>query len=87
MLIYGIFPRAAFLHQLCGRDVRFDTTVLVNRFDYRISFAGLGLSGEVDYTERNLIEKQFRTFKMHIDRFFNWWVVGATVDCVSSKVT
>lgn len=36
--------------------------------------ARLGLSGRRDYTDRNLIEKWFRTVKKRIDRFYHSWV-------------
>jgi hypothetical protein len=32
------------------------------------------LSGQVDYTDRNLVEKWFHTLKMWVDRFHNSWV-------------
>lgn len=31
-------------------------------------------SGQVDYTERNQLEKRFHTLTMRIDRFHNSWV-------------
>ncbi len=34
----------------------------------------LGLSGQLNYVDRNLIEKWFHTFKMRVDLFHNSWV-------------
>ena len=47
---------------------------LVDQFGYRTALSRLGLSGQVDYTDRNLIEKWFHTLKMRVDRFHNSWV-------------
>ncbi len=47
---------------------------LVDQFGYRTGLARLGLSGRVDYNDRNLIEKWFHTLKMRVDRFHNSWV-------------
>ncbi|SNR57878.1 DDE domain-containing protein [Halorubrum vacuolatum] len=38
------------------------------------ALARLGLSDQLDYVERNLIEKWFHTLKMRVDRFHNSWV-------------
>lgn len=51
-----------------------DTVFLVDQFDYRTALTRSGLSGRVNYTERNLTEKWFHTLKMRIDRFHNSWV-------------
>ena len=47
---------------------------LADAFGYRAIFARLGLSGQVDYTDRNLIERWFHTLKMRVERFHNSWV-------------
>jgi putative transposase len=47
---------------------------LVGQFGYRTALSRLGLSSQVDYTDRNLIEKWFHTLKMRVDRFHNSWV-------------
>ncbi len=43
-------------------------------FGYQAALARLGLRGRRDYTDRNLIEKWFQTFKQRIDRFYHSWV-------------
>ncbi|WP_369333707.1 DDE-type integrase/transposase/recombinase [Haloferax sp. KTX1] len=44
---------------------------LADSFGYRTAFSRLRLNGRVDYTDRNLIEKWFHTFKMRVDRVHN----------------
>ncbi|ELY37711.1 transposase [Natronorubrum tibetense GA33] len=71
---HGTDPAAAFLHRLDEKYDLSDTVFLVDQFGYRTALARLGLSGRVNSTERNLIEKWFHTLKMRIDRFQNSWV-------------
>ncbi|ELY87393.1 IS6 family transposase [Natrinema altunense] len=71
---HGTDPAAAFLHRLDEKYDLSDTVFLVDQFGYRTALARLGLSGRVNYTERNRIEKWFHTLKMRIDRFHNSWV-------------
>ena len=47
---------------------------LVDGYGYLTALSRLGLSGQFDYGDRNLIEKWFHTFKMRVDRFHNSWV-------------
>jgi putative transposase len=47
---------------------------LVDQFGYRTAISRLGLSGQGDYTDRNLIETWFHTLEMRVDRFHNSWV-------------
>jgi transposase-like protein len=44
---------------------------LVDGHSYQTALARLGLSGRLDYVDRNLIEKWFHTLKMRVDRFHN----------------
>ncbi|GAB7019516.1 IS6 family transposase [Halostagnicola bangensis] len=71
---HGTDPAAAFLHRLREKHDLSETVFLVDQFGYRTALARLGLNGRVDYTDRNLIEKWFHTFKMRVDRFHNSWV-------------
>ncbi|MUV58104.1 IS6 family transposase, partial [Halogeometricum sp. CBA1124] len=71
---YGTDPAAAFLHGVVEKHDCEDTVFLVDQFGYRTAFSRLGLSGRVDYTDRNLIEKWFHILKMRVDRFHNSWV-------------
>ncbi len=71
---HGTDPAAAFLHGLREKHDLSEAVFLVDQFGYRTALARLGLNGRVDYTDRNLIEKWFHTFKMRVDRFHNSWV-------------
>ena len=71
---HGTDPAAAFLHGVVEKHDCEDTVFLVDQFGYRTALSRLGLSGRVDYTDRNLIEKWFHTLKMRVDRFHNSWV-------------
>jgi putative transposase len=71
---HGTDPAAAFLHGLRKKHDLSETVFLVDQFGYRTALARLGLNGRVDYTDRNLIEKWFHTFKIRVDRFHNSWV-------------
>ncbi|MCD2201464.1 IS6 family transposase [Halobacterium sp. KA-4] len=71
---HGTDPAAAFLAGLREKHDLSEAEFLVDQFGYRTAFARLGLSGRVNYTDRNLIEKWFHTLKMRVDRFHNSWV-------------
>ena len=71
---HGTDPAAAFLHGVVEKHDCEDTVFLVDQFGYRTALSRLGLSGRIDYTDRNLIEKWFHTLKMQVDRFHNSWV-------------
>ena len=71
---HGTDPAAAFLHGIVEKHDCEDTVFLVDQFGYRTALSRLGLSGRVEYTVRNLIEKWFHTLKMRVDRFHNSWV-------------
>ena len=60
---HGTDPAAAFLHGLCEKHDLSDTVFLVDGYGYKTSLARLGLSGRLDYVDRNLIEKWFHTLK------------------------
>ena len=70
----GTDPAAAFLHGLREKHDLSETVFLVDGYGYQIARARLGLSGRLDYVERNLIEKWFQTLKTRVDRFHNSWV-------------
>jgi putative transposase len=71
---HGTDPAAAFLHRLRENHDCGNTTFLTDSFGYRTVLNRLGLSGQVDYTDRNLIEKWFHMLKQRIDRFHQSWV-------------
>jgi putative transposase len=67
-------PAAAFLHGLREKHDLSEAVFLVDGFGYRTALARLGLNGRVEYTDGNLIEQWFHTFKMRVDRFHNSWM-------------
>jgi putative transposase len=71
---HGTDPAAAFLSGLNEKHDLSDTVFLVDQFGYRTAVSRLGSSGQVDYTDRNHIERWFYTLKMRVDRFHNSWV-------------
>ena len=68
---HGTDPAAAFLTRLDEKHDLSEAEFLVDQFGYRTAVARLGLSGRVNYTDRDLIEKWFHTLKMRSDRFHN----------------
>lgn len=59
----------ASIQRLRSSDLRekhdiFDTTFLVDQFDYRTALPRLHLNGQIGYTDRNLAEEWFHTLKM-----------------------
>ncbi|ELY92004.1 IS6 family transposase [Natrinema altunense] len=70
----GTDPAAAFLHRLTEKHDLSEVVFLVDGYGYLTVLSRLGLSDQLDYVERNLIEKWFQTFKRRVDRFHNSWV-------------
>ncbi len=75
---HGTDPAAAFLHGVAEKHDVSEAVFLVDGFGYSTALSRLGLSGRLDYTTRNLIEKWFHTFKMRTDRFHTSWVGSRT---------
>ncbi len=71
---HGTDPAAAFLHRLTEKHDLSEAEFLVDAYGYLTALARLGLSGQLNYTDRNHIEKWFHTLKMRIDRFHHSWV-------------
>jgi putative transposase len=55
----GTDPAAAFLYRLIEKHDLSETVFLVDGYGYLTSLSRLGLSGQLDYVEKNLIEKWF----------------------------
>jgi putative transposase len=64
---HGTDPVTAFLAGFREKHDISNATFLVDQFDYRTACFRLRLNSQVDYTDRNLIEKWFHTFKMRIN--------------------
>lgn len=69
----GTDPAAAFLHRLTEKHDVSDAEFLVDAGGYLTALARRELSGKLNYSERNLIEKWFQTVSMRIDRFHSFW--------------
>jgi len=69
----GTDPAAAFLHRLTEKHDVADAEFLVDAGGYLTALARRELSGQLDYSERNHIEKWFQTVAMRIDRFHSFW--------------
>ena len=67
----GTDPAAAFLHQLTEKHDLDEAVFLVDGYGNLTSISRLGLSGQLDYVDRNRIEKWFHTLKMRVDHFYN----------------
>jgi len=70
---YILDPAAAFLYRLAEKHDVADTEFLVDGAGYLTALARHELSGQLNYTERNHIEKRFQTVTMRIDRFHSFW--------------
>jgi len=66
---HGTDPAAPFLHGVAERYDVTEAVFLVDGFGYSTALSRLGLSGRLDYSTRNPIEKWFHTLKMTPDRF------------------
>ena len=65
---------AGFLHGLTQKYDCLPVVFLVDGSGYLTVLSRLGLSGRLEYADRNQIEKRFHTLKMRIDRFHSSWV-------------
>ncbi|MDT3437552.1 IS6 family transposase [Haloarcula sp. 1CSR25-25] len=70
----GTEPAATFLRELNEKHDLSDAVFLVDGYGYLTALARIGLSGRLDYVDRNQIEKWFQTLAMRIDRFHQSWV-------------
>ena len=69
----GTDPAAAFLHRLTEKHDVTDAEFLVDAGGYLTALFRHDLSGQLNYKERNHIEKWFQTVSMRIDRFHSFW--------------
>ncbi|MFA9416399.1 IS6 family transposase [Natrinema sp. HArc-T2] len=69
----GTDPAAAFLRRLTEKHDVSDTEFLVDGGGYLTALFRHDLSGQLNYTDRNHIEKWFQTVSMRIDRFHSFW--------------
>lgn len=69
----GTDPAAAFLHRLAEKHDVAETEFLIDAGGYLTALARCEFSGQLNYTERNHIERWFQTMSMLIDRFHSFW--------------
>ena len=72
----GTTPTAAFLSELKERHDLSEAELLVDGFGYLTALSRTDLSGQLEYTDRDKIEKWFQTLKMRVNRFHNTWNGG-----------
>ena len=70
---HGTGPVSAFLHRLTTNHDVSDTEFLVDAGGYLTALAQRELSSQLNYSERNLVEKWFKTLAMRIGRFHSFW--------------
>jgi putative transposase len=70
----GTDAATVFLRSLTRKHDFADTVFLVDGYGYLTALTRLDLSGRLDYSLRNHIEKWFHTPRMRIDRFHASWV-------------
>ena len=65
--------RTAFLHRRTEKQDVADREFLVDAGGYLTALVRRELSGQLNYTHRNHIEKWFQTVTMRTDRFHSFW--------------
>ncbi len=71
---HGTDPAAALLHGLTENDDVSETEFLIDGYGYRTALSRAGLSGRVEYSDRNHIETWFHASKQRTDHFHTSWV-------------
>ena len=69
----GSSPAVAFLSELKDRHDLSETEFLVDGYGYLTALARCNLRGDLEYADRNEIEKWFQTLKMRVKRFHSTW--------------
>lgn len=69
----GTKPATQFLQELKEKHRVADAEFLVDGMGYLTALARTDLSGDLNYSERNIVEKLFQTFTMRIGRFHETW--------------
>ena len=65
----GRDPVEKLLGELKEKHRASDTKFLVDGTGYLTALARTDLSGELNYTDRNIVERLFQTYTMRIERF------------------
>ena len=84
---HGTDPAAAFLYGLREKHDLSNAEFLVDQFGYRTALSRLGLNGQVDYTDRNLVENGFIPSKCESTAFIirGWAVEQAYANGLNSS--
>ena len=69
----GRDPAEQFLDELKEKHRVSDAEFLVDGMGYLTALARTDLSGELNYTDRNIVQKLFQTYTMRIERFHETW--------------
>ena len=69
----GRDPAETFLRELKEKHCVEDAEFLVDGMGYLTALARVDLSGHLDYSDRNIVEKLFQTYTMRIGRFHETW--------------
>ena len=69
----GRDPAETFLRELKEKHCAEDAEFLVDGMGYLTALARVDLSGHLDYSDRNIVEKLFQTYTMRIGRFHETW--------------
>jgi putative transposase len=69
----GRDPAEQFLNELKENHRVSDAECLVDEVGYLTALARIDLSGELNYTDRNIVEQLFQTYTMRIERFHETW--------------
>ncbi len=70
----GTDPAAAFLQGLTEKHDLSEAVFLVDGYGYLTALSRVGVSGRLDYSLRNHVERWFQTLKVRTDRFHTSWV-------------
>jgi putative transposase len=69
----GRDPAETFLDELKEKHRVSDAEFLVDGMGYLTALARTNLTGHLDYSERNIVEKLFQTYTMRVERFHETW--------------
>jgi putative transposase len=72
----GREPATTFLRELKKEHRVSDAEFLVDGMGYLTALAKTDLTGHLDYTDHNIVEKLFQTYTMRIARFHETWNGG-----------
>ena len=69
----GTDPATTFLRELKAEHRVSDAEFLVDGMGYLTALAKTDLLGDLNYSDRNIVEKLFQTYTMRVGRFHETW--------------